>query len=138
MKFTVEFKTKTGYAFSIEDQKFGIKKLDEIREELGVSYLSLEKVDGSVDGKSSDPGITISEELARESGLFQDSCSVKVEVNSSELNQFTYLKTVVRKDNCTGEIKHVFCRVELDETAVLEWWKSKGYPLNTTNSEDSE
>ena len=131
MKFTIKFRGNDGgSAIAMGSKKLGLAWVDQARKEAELPDLELGRIQQELWTDSSNSTIFISEELARQSGLFQDFGEVIVTVPRKSLNRFLRIEADVDKDPETGEIKLVKPRHQLDTQAVAEAWITAGYPTN--------
>lgn len=131
MKFTVFYKTKVAYyhAISWNKRKVGLNFIDNVRKELDLPLLPLERIEITCDFLFSNPEIEISEEVARDSGHFRETGSIEVYVPKKSLNQFCFVDSDIEKSEETGEILKVRPVTKLNEDKLLRAWKENGYPI---------
>ena len=135
MKLSVSFVTNVSYAVNLDSRNLGLDFVDKARAETGVANLAIERVDGYLRPYSEDPTIPITEEIARESGLFGERPTVKVQVQGGSLNPYMELRLGVEKSDETGEIIQVTAFKELDVARVIGDWRQSGYPTKWTGWE---
>lgn len=114
---------------SILADSVGIKTLDWIRHELKNPNLSLGSVTTEISKVvATDKAIEISEEMARESGLFENKSTVIVCCPPLFLNKYLQKRILevpkVRLQNYRVEVSWV-----LDEEAIISDWKKQGFPV---------
>ena len=126
MEFQILF---DGDAVRIESRALGLNFLDRVREETEIPDLDPELVGDRVHAVDTKYPSTVSEEVARRSGLFWESWNVRLRVRNFALNQFFELGMKVSKNGRTGEITHVSPVWEFDESSFLSWWEDEGFPL---------
>ena len=134
MNFSVLFAAESGFPVNISRADIGIKGVDLIREILGFE-LPLDRMDEKVKGYIGSVEIELGEEIARESGLFEDTNFIKVKVPEFSLNEFTFDKVEVDQDSKTGEVTRAYIRISLDIESILSAWKEACYPTDW-NPED--
>jgi hypothetical protein len=130
VKFRVVFAGKSVGAVYFESHDSGLVGLDLARRELDLPNLNPLLVSDRVNSYSCDVDVHLSEEQARESGLFENCNKVIVWVPSKFLNRFTEQIIKSDKDRYTGEIEGVWFSYEVDKQKVIEGWADAGYPLN--------
>jgi len=111
MEFRVYFKATNGYAVDLEDRQVGTRGLDQIRAESGASELALERIDGWIGGRKSDVEITIFEDIARRSKMFEVTNLTTVSCPKGFLNKFTELKTKTERN--TANRRNHICHVKI-------------------------
>ena len=137
MKFSIIFSSHRGYAIEQSSRKIGLKRVDAIRNDIGV-HLSIDRIAADWYGITQDASTQISETIARESGHFADTNNITVKVDKGQLNKFAHRKTVCDRDDTTGEIVSARCAWEIDTRAIIEAWIKAWYPLDwTTEAEQS-
>lgn len=138
MNFKVYFESEFGRAAHTKSRSVGINILDMIREQIGVSDLDPSRVIADITGLWENLKVEIPESLARRSGRFYDLNHITVKVKSMGLNNFVELQIIANKNKETGEIIEVRLVQLLNKSAVLTWWESLGFPIDTTDTANSE
>ncbi len=139
MNFTIRFVGKEKHALYVDSKQVGIEQLDAARIVTGVPNLSPNLVSSYVDYRHESPYINVSEDVARQSGLFQESCNITVQVDACQLNKYAFLYPTIHKNNETGEITKVYFKQEISEPQLIIDWIKAGFPLDwTTKTELTE
>lgn len=126
MEFSATFKSENSYAVSIPQQSAGITLLDKAREDTGLPKLNPDLAELMSLPTRSNPAIKITEDQARESGLFAGTSTIDVVVDREQLNKFCKLVTETYIKEYTGEVTRVF--IEVDRDAIIDAWQNAGYP----------
>lgn len=127
MQFTVFFETGSSVtAAFFGSQPIGINDVDIIREKLGIS-LPLDRIKPRNETLQSFDSIVLSEETARESGLYKDKSHVGVRVPQKMLNQFCDKVAKCTTDEQTGEVLSAWIEYRIDKDAVIEAWRQSGF-----------
>ena len=129
MEFIIKITTggwNRGFSFGVEE--IGIEGLDFIRKETGVEKLKLEKIQGYIQSQNSDPEFVIDEEIARNSGLFQNKNKVYIHCKRNFMNQFVEKVVKIIKSEKSGKIKKAWITRQLNEEKVIAAWVQAGYP----------
>jgi len=129
MKFKLVFESSGGgIVANHEAFEFGLRGVDRIRRELGVE-LPLDRIDNYVCyiGRSR-VVVEIDEETARNSGLFQESAKITVDVPRYSLSRYVESVVESNKDSTTGEIKGARLVLTINKERLLEDWINAGYP----------
>lgn len=87
MKFMLKIEGSEWFSRSDEEREFGLDTLDHLRVQFGPDIIP-EDVPCSAHLSSGNPVITLTEEEARECGLFRDRCDATVKVKSGSMNHF--------------------------------------------------
>ena len=128
MNFRIEFIAKNPYySVRLPDVPVGISLVDIVREKLDVPKLKLALIPFSTNAIYYSPCFSISEKIARKSGLFLEHNFRSVEVPAGFLNRFLSLKVSAERDDETEEIKNIEIKYKLDEQAVLEFWETSKF-----------
>lgn len=123
--FTVVFMSGSsiaGSAIEMEKEPIGLKALDEFREVFSDKVILIENLPEFGERFWNYLEAPIVEQLARESGQFQNAREIKVRVKSGGLNQYCH-RTPARKPDGSYHYP-VICRTE----QVLDAWEKAGFP----------
>ena len=112
-----------------EEEKIGLKAVDQIRKETEVPALALEKINETIRAIKTDKTIQVSEDIAKRSNHFEDVPLISVMCPNGRLNEFVEEYENVLKNNITGEILSVRVDRMLNEERTLEAWEAAGFPL---------
>jgi len=126
MYFRIRF-FNYGFAISLNQEEIGLEGVDKIREELKIN-LPLGKIQGEIDGIKSDVSFILSEEQARETGLFSCRNSLTVTTSNGKLNDFVEEIVTCGRDPSTDEIKWAKIERKVNEEKIWEAWKEAGFP----------
>lgn len=129
MKFGIQCTSEGGNPVSLREKFLGLTWLDQARKDAGVPGLDIDIVNNFVGGWHLSPSIPIPEEVARKSGLFENSPEVEVTVRNKALNRFASIETKIRNNDETGGIAKVLPEYEIDREAILQAWIAAGYPI---------
>ena len=133
MYFEITISTiKPGRVLEVKKQgSFGIEKLEELREKIKVK-IDAEKVVNTVPALNDHIyNLKVSEKVAKESQRFKKTDTVKIQCSKGFLNRFVKMIPEIDK-NETGEIEEVRFINKVDDEALLEAWKTEGYPVRWT------
>lgn len=131
MEYVIRFDPDDGqwtYDKLWDQQPIGMLGVSLIRKELGVKF----PMDRMRSKKAFCGGFdrdVLSEEIAKESGLF---CKVnyrRIELFCDDLDKYTFDKVCSYKDKTTDEITHAWIEVNIDHEKLFAVWQAKGYPL---------
>jgi len=135
MKFTIEFFSRTHTpAIYTKSQMAGLDALDRVRNLLDLPELKAERVNSKTGATRKNPKITISEELARESGCFRDKAHQRCKVPRHYPERWLVDDVEVERDEETGEILHAKLTERLDEDALINHWREEGFPLEISDN----
>jgi len=149
MQFNVTFRTESKRLFISPPGEIALDILDLIREDVAPLEVSSEEViNGSCPSSLSASNITftLSEERARETGLFSAKTDVEIIVPSYSLSKFvehkmeieyysrqtkfTWFEThIKRKTISKKEICRIYINYEIDGVALVSAWIEAGSPL---------
>jgi hypothetical protein len=135
MEFRVYFKATNGYAVDLENWQVGTRGLGQIRAESGASELALERIDGYIGARKRDVEITIFEDIARRSKMFEVTNLTTVSCPKGFLNKFTELKTKTERNTQTGEITYAMLIYKPDTEKIIAAWEAAGFPLEWKGGE---
>ena len=138
MKLRVHFETDDSCVVKVLSHEIGLDDLDMIREETGVKNLALDRVYYRAESVYIDPIIRISEMVARSSGHFHDTPTIRVKCNPQQLNDFVVRRVVATRDDETGEVESAKIVCEVDEEAIIDAWTQADYPLDWRGDEAEE
>lgn len=126
MTFKISFKSDYPYAINLDRQE-GIQVLDKTRSLFNLPEFPAEKI-LAVESRYTNYFTEISEEIARESDLFERTNSVSIKVSPGFLNQFAYLE----KYDCTpdkqGKYDYLRLKHAIDKETLLYRWQEEGFP----------
>jgi len=132
VEFKLQFVNRdyNGGAIEKSAELVGLDFIDEARRLLHLPQLSIDIFDDVVPCFIENPIIYLTEDQARESGLYRNTTFVSVAVSRGELNKFTYLDIdVKRKEN--NEVIAVTKKYGYGNEDLYYWWKSQGFLLDT-------
>lgn len=125
----MEFKVIFGEAvLECPYKEFGLKKLDEAREEVGCKFPAevFHKLAQATSIYPSDRRVYVSEETARASGKFLEQDIFQVTISKEKLEEYLYLKLhTAQKD--TGEYVKVNYRWAFNAQEAIADWRDGGY-----------
>ena len=107
MKFYIKLKCLYNHysPVSLPSTEVGLKLVDTAREKSGVPKLSLDKINHYIPSyKPLSFEISISEEEARDSGLYADCHTQNILTEDAFLNEFVEVKYEISTNNETGEV----------------------------------
>lgn len=120
MNLIVRFRSGVnGGAVCAPSRSVGLEFVDQVRRNYG--DISIEIITSYLNCASYDPECSITEDLARKSGLFSDSCAVNITVPRASLNPFLSIVGVRKEEKFKAEWK-------LDEATILRLWEDAGFP----------
>jgi len=122
MEFRVIFKYENGNAIDIRSQEIGLKGIREAEILLG-KEVTIEEIDPKTQYYYSEPSVTISRNIAKESKHFEEKNTILVNVDQL-LNKYCEYK-VYKTDNFSFQLGY-----ELNKTELLKDWIEAGYPLD--------
>lgn len=125
MEFSVKFSANHGWAVNFNRDQVGFLAIDNVRQSESMD-IPLSCFDSTIESKTSDPFCVLSEEMARESGLFDDKNEAFVYVPKGYFNQFCQLKHDL-ETNEDGVVKVKF-KQEFNKLKALDAWRQEGYP----------
>ena len=130
MEFTIYLDPYShGGSLPKEEQKpkyLGLKKVDFIRDSLGLPDLSLSLIEAEIQ-KGYGSVFPVPETLARKSGRFSDSARCYIDVPHDFWDRFYLFDYKVKKNETTGEILRVVSWWEFSSHSFLKFWESNGY-----------
>lgn len=128
MRFEIDFYSVTrGAPLQVESEDIGLEGVEFIRTYLELPNLSLSVIRPDCQRRLSHPEVEISEELAKESGLFQNRNKVDIAVKGRSLNRFLYPEVdYSQKDD--GAITRAQIYYKLNESELVSAWKEAGFP----------
>jgi len=129
MKFTVKFDSSGRGSLAKSKQEYiGLNQVDKVREDLNLPNLSSDRFHAVILNRyHTFLTIELSEDEARETGLFSDTCNIEVEANYDSMSKlFTIEPQVERGPN--GEVKSVEFEYKPDTVSIIEAWKALGFP----------
>lgn len=136
MQFYLKFKTKSINIIDVDRRYIGIKDIDEIRKETDVPSLSIDVIDASISRFTRNFfTISISENIARTCGYFEDTNEITILCPSNWANKFVTEKIMVDKSESTGEITNVYKIYTIDEEAIIYNWINNNYPSSFLSDE---
>lgn len=142
MEFKVRFQTMVRLAHYVafcRDYRPGIKRLDEVRQLTGVTYLNPALVSNYAEGLAEgEHYLTLTEDQARKAGHFDDQGLVKVIVPAEALNRFIKVDYRIKRDPTTGEVIEVRARHKVDDEALYNAWAEAGFPLEWDPAQDNQ
>ena len=129
MKFTLSFESENYSASTAESRSFGTEGVDRVRQELKVD-LPIERIDNCIWQKKVGfhDSYRISEDVARKSGLFEESSNFTLRIPNGYLCHFIDEEIWYKKDSETGEIKSAGIKYVFDFDSFLRHWEDLGYP----------
>ncbi len=111
-----------------EATEIGLEGADFIRKELGLD-LPIGIINYSVRyGTLTYEKGSISEKIARDSGLFLKKSTAIVEVVGRDLSKFVTYEVSARRDSCTGEIFEAHIWRDVNFEKLKKEWIAQGYP----------
>jgi len=128
MEFKVIFYRNNHYeALNIPTHTVGFGLLGKMREKAHPRHLYLRNVKEEVRGiKLKEYSITLPEEEARTTGLFEESSTVRVRVSKDFLNKYTSLQIKIDGE---GPLCHAEAYYEIRNSALIQDWRGAGFPL---------
>ena len=122
MNFKVNFKS-SGWCTFFENRQCGLKDIDIARRDVG-EFIPLSDFPEKFSEFKEDPVIELSEQDARETGLFEEVNTIQVTVPYCGLNKF-YNSFYCLDSEGYVLMKHVICK-----RCLIEEWKKDGFPTN--------
>ena len=129
MEFRISYSSKSGYAIEHPHDVIGTDGVDKIREDLEVE-LPLDRIKGYTRGLRTDVSLSVTERIARESGLFRSTDKITVKVLPEQLNEFTHLETHCDRNGDTGEVTEAWLAWAIDEESIVDAWVDAGFPTD--------
>ena len=130
MRFIVLFSPPPyeGAPIDLPSEQVGLERVDQAREKAGVPKLSPTLVSGEIPAFRGYPQMEISEQVARDSGLFMKMNFITVRVPIRSMNEFTDIQSEVEMDPTTGGILTVWWERTVNEARILTAWQAAGFP----------
>jgi len=128
MEFKLIFKGCNSVA-KVQSSPIGLLDLDEARKELGVNFSASLMEDNICAYDCCEVRIILTEEQARNTGLFANNSTETVTVVPNSLNKFIKRILSVKRDDNNGAILSVAYKNSLDKEEVFEKWLADGCPI---------
>lgn len=138
MEFRIDVKgTGNSCAISMPWKAIGLDGLDRIRE-AAECQVALELIHGSIYPTTTNTALVVTEAVARDSGLFDDTNVIELLVPRGYLNRFMKEVPVITRDKETGAVTEARMDRRLSTQFFFEWWVDSGFPTEVTEKEEGD